>query len=110
MGLEINRSVSLQVVLYFSVIAVFGYVLKDRIKASAGPFLKSKIPHLLYDRRLDLVHEDADDVLGNILETFNFESPESLPEEIQEYRAETAQSHLHIRTQSNNNVVSDDRG
>lgn len=86
LGLELTSGVDLRAIILFSVVAVLGYILKDRIKDTVGRRLAASIPRLLYDRRLDLFRRDADEPLGQVRERVSFVDPDDLPAAVEACR------------------------
>ena len=98
LGLELNSSVDVRVVVLFSLIAVGGYILKDRIKDTVGKRLAGAIPRLLYDRRLDLYRKDDGPQLGQVRERVRFANVEAAPLEVRELRVHMARTPLVLST------------
>lgn len=98
LGLELNSSVDVRVVVLFSLIAVGGYILKDRIKDTVGKRLAGAIPQLLYDRRLDLYRKDDGPQLGQVRERVRFASVEDAPVDVRELRVHMARTPLVLST------------
>lgn len=86
LGLELTSGIDLRAIILFSVVAVIGYILKDRIKDTVGRRLASSIPRLLYDRRLDLFRRDADEPLGQVRERVRFVEPSDVPDAVEACR------------------------
>lgn len=82
LDLELQRGVSLSVLIAFSVGAVIAYVLKDRIKASLGQWLSKRLPRILSDRRHQLTVEGSDRAVGAMEEWMGFVHQKELPAEI----------------------------
>ncbi len=98
LGLELNSSVDVSVVVLFSLIAVAGYIFKDRIKDTVGKKLAGAIPRLLYDRRLDLYRKDEGPQLGQVRERVRFARVENAPPDVRELRVHTARTPLALWT------------
>ncbi len=98
LGLELNSSVDLKVVVLFSLLAVGGYILKDRMKETIGRRLASFIPRLLYDRRLDLYHPESTAPFGQVRERVNISSKEPLPGAVDALRSVSARNRISLWT------------
>jgi len=98
LGLELNSQVDVRMVVLFSLIAVGGYILKDRIKDTVGKRLASAIPRLLYDRRLDLFRKDDTLQLGQVQERVRFAGVDDAPRDVRTLRVVTARTPLVLHT------------
>ena len=98
LGLELNSSVDVRVVVLFSLIAVGGYIFKDRIMDTVGKRLAGAIPRLLYDRRLDLYRKDDGPQIGQVRERVRFASCEDAPADVRTRRVEAARTPLALWT------------
>ena len=100
LGLDLTQNMGLGFIIAFSVIAVMGYILKDRIKATVGSALRKKIPQWLSDRRNHLYAPDGDRAFGRIEERMQFVQTESVPEAVQQARLASLRSRLVAETET----------
>lgn len=98
LGVELNTRVDVRMVLLFSLIAVGGYILKDRIKDTLGRRLAAAIPRWLYDRRLDLLPLDSERVVGEVRERVQLLAPSAMSGEMRMVRAAIARSPIALWT------------
>ncbi len=98
LGLELNSQIDMRMVLLFSLIAVGGYILKDRIKDTVGNKLARQIPALLYDRRLNLLRREPEANVGQVRERVRFVKASAVPEDVRTMRAITARTPLALWT------------
>ena len=80
LDLELQRDVSLGVLIAFGVGAVVAYVLKDRIKATLGASLARRLPRWLSDRRHELKLDGSP--VGTLDEWMGFVEQDRLPAEV----------------------------
>lgn len=72
LGLDLSRGAGTSIVVAFSSIAVFGYILKDRIKAWSAEVLARQLPRFLDDRGASLTWGIANTVLGRATERLSY--------------------------------------
>lgn len=94
LDMQLQRGVSLGFIGAFSVLAVFAYILKDRIKANTVSALNRRMPAVLSDRRNDLFMPDMDEPIGRVSERMSFERSSEMPDDVQAMRTASARAHL----------------
>lgn len=65
--------------LAFVALAVFGYIIKDRVKERLKQWFQAGIPRWLFDRRQNLCVEGSGTVLGSVEETVRLVRPRDVP-------------------------------
>ena len=62
LGIDLNHGMNSTLVLYFFIIAVISYILKDRIKATAGRYLSQRIGNSSKPQITSYHHEERKNV------------------------------------------------
>ena len=94
LGLDLTQNMGMGLVFVFSMIAVVGYILKDRIKATVANALRKKLPQWLSDRRNRLFTPDGERAFGRIEERMHFVQSEEVPEAVREARLASLRTKL----------------
>ncbi len=92
LGLELSAEMGTTLVWTFIAVAVVGYILKDRLKATVGQALARRLPRLLSDRRFVIRYGTGR--IATTSERMRFVSGDTVPEEIQRTRLSTVRNTL----------------
>jgi hypothetical protein len=98
LDLDLSKGMGSGLVLIFFSVAVVGYILKDRIKATVGAALRSRIPQWLSDRRSDIYPNRSEHSIGRVEERMLFVEPDEVPDEVQAARLASLRSRLVAET------------
>jgi len=100
LGLDLTQNMGTGLLMIFCCVAVAGYILKDRIKATVGTALRRQIPQWLSDRRNDLFVPDGDLSFGRIEERMSFVQTDEIPDPVQDTRLASVRSRLVAETET----------
>jgi hypothetical protein len=86
MGLELQQTMNSTLISTFFVIAIFSYILKDRIKATMGPYLRKKVQKKtnIPDRKFQFLFPQAQIPIASLEERFQFLHADTVSEELKQ--------------------------
>jgi hypothetical protein len=82
-GVNLNEGMNHSLIALFTIIGIFSYILKDRIKATSGEWLSKKLTDLFHDRRFYYSMPEEKDYISIISERMKFISTDEGGEELQ---------------------------
>lgn len=85
LGLELQQTMNSTLISMFFAIAIFSYILKDRIKATMGPYLRKKVKSKtrIPDRRFEFLFPHSQIPIGTVDERFQFLHADTVSDELQ---------------------------
>ena len=84
LGIDLDESMSAPLMVSFFIIAIFSYILKDRIKATMGPYLRKKVKNTINmpDRKFQFLFPQAQIHIASAEEKFQFLHADNVSEEL----------------------------
>lgn len=96
LGIELEQSMSIPLFIAFSILAIFSYVLKDRIKSTSALYFSKRVSQWLYDRKHLYFMTDENTLMAEVSERMHFIHSEKAPKGIRKKWARMEKSRLSL--------------